>query len=749
MNKNIKKFLAFFIFFNFLTISTSSAKAETVFNVNSATDATDVSPGNGICETAPGNGICTLRAAIQETNALPGSDTIELPAGDYSLTLAGQNEDLSATGDLDIRGSLKIIGTGAELTKINGNLDRVFDIMTGAETTVELDKIQIRNGLINALGWQHGAGIRSSGNILKITNSIIRGNRITDSQYAPSYGGGIYASNNQLVITDSEISGNTVESMRWAGGAGIISTGNLIIEKSTVKDNYVQSGSTVDSGGIWIKSGTFLINDSTIYNNTATAGYGGGILQGVNASGTITNSLISYNNAGIGGGISSSGNLTITNTTITGNQARGGGAIYFSSNTYGNPPLLSIINSTIYNNYGSGYATEAIDSIYYSYSYGYSDQVKIVNSIISARTNRNCNQLLTSLGHNLSSDTSCGLTNQGDLQNQYLYPYLSYLQDNGGPTLTHALLQNSPAIDNANPTYCPPTDQRGIARPQGPQCDIGAYEAEPFNRPPIANAEADQTINEGQQVTFNGSGSTDPDGVSDIVSYGWDFGDGVSTSGQTVNHTYSDNGTYTAILTVTDSQGEFDTDTATITVNNVSPTAIFSLSPQTILQGNSSTASFGNQFDPSSIDTLAGFTYSYDCTNDGVFESVDSASPSFTCFYPFSGLYAARGRITDKDGGFTDYTASITVQTPSEAINDLVDLVQTYNLQQGISNSLDAKLDAALGALDDINQNNNQAAINSLQAFISAVEAQRGIKITNEQADALIAAAQAIISSIL
>ena len=82
---------------------------------------------------------------------------------------------------------------------------------------------------------------------------------------------------------------------------------------------------------------------------------------------------------------------------------------------------------------------------------------------------------------------------------------------------------------------------------------------------------------------------------------------------------------------------------------------------------------------------------------------------------------------------------------PAVQLGALVDLVVGLNLQQGIANSLDAKLDSALNALDDINENNDIAAINSLQAFINAVEAQRGNKITTEQADELIAAAQAII----
>jgi hypothetical protein len=85
------------------------------------------------------------------------------------------------------------------------------------------------------------------------------------------------------------------------------------------------------------------------------------------------------------------------------------------------------------------------------------------------------------------------------------------------------------------------------------------------------------------------------------------------------------------------------------------------------------------------------------------------------------------------------------VSDPVEKIQDLINLVASFNLQQGIDNSLDAKLDAALGALDDVNQNNDAAAINTLQAFINAVEAQRDNKITSEQADELITAAQAII----
>src|SRR5512140_2261398 len=80
----------------------------TTFTVNGATDAVDANLGDTVCETAPSNGICTLRAAIQESNALAGADTINLPPGIYTLTIPGVGEDVSAAGDLHITDDLTI-----------------------------------------------------------------------------------------------------------------------------------------------------------------------------------------------------------------------------------------------------------------------------------------------------------------------------------------------------------------------------------------------------------------------------------------------------------------------------------------------------------------------------------------------------------------------------------------------------------------------------------------------------------------
>jgi hypothetical protein len=102
------------------------------------------------------------------------------------------------------------------------------------------------------------------------------------------------------------------------------------------------------------------------------------------------------------------------------------------------------------------------------------------------------------------------------------------------------------------------------------------------------------------------------------------------------------------------------------------------------------------------------------------------------------------------DSGENNEGAAFVFQylTPAEATQDLIDTVKELNLQQGIENNLDVKLDAVLQALDDLNQHNDVAAVNALQAFINAVEAQRGKALTEAQADQLIDMAQAIISSL-
>ena len=134
------------------------------------------------------------------------------------------------------------------------------------------------------------------------------------------------------------------------------------------------------------------------------------------------------------------------------------------------------------------------------------------------------------------------------------------------------------------------------------------------NRPPVADAGPDQEVDEGEEVEFDGSGTTDPD-VGDVLTYEWNFGDGSPTeSGIDLvapTHTYADNGVYTVELTVTDDHSVEDTDEMTVTVLNVAPICIGSNNGP-IAEGSTATISISSVYDPGTADT---FTYYYDWDN--------------------------------------------------------------------------------------------------------------------------------------
>lgn len=139
---------------------------------------------------------------------------------------------------------------------------------------------------------------------------------------------------------------------------------------------------------------------------------------------------------------------------------------------------MEILNSTIANNIGPDWAPSAI----FLGEWGPVVPVlKLTNTVITGNHWYACEQFasgnpvsLISGGHNLVQDISCNPVASDLIIGDAL---IGPLSNNGGPTFTHALLPGSPAIDMADNALCPATDQRGVVRPQGPTCDIGAYEA--------------------------------------------------------------------------------------------------------------------------------------------------------------------------------------------------------------------------------------------------------------------------------
>ena len=260
---------------------------------------------------------------------------------------------------------------------------------------------------------------------------------------------------------------------------GILNNGSLTLDHVTLTENTMATNAGdfwQGGGGIYNGNGATLnLVDSSVTNNQA-GWSGGGVYSFFNTTTTIVRSTISGNVSNdVGGGIRSLGNMTITNTTISGNRSTGwhGGAIF---QTDGN---ITITNSTIANNIGPDWAPSTL--FIGQFGGSFVPTLTLTNSIITGNQWYACERFasgtaanVVSGGNNLIQDGSCSPV-ASDLigANAQLSP----LASNGGPTQTHALSSGSAAIDAANDTLCPATDQRGVTRPQGTQCDIGAYEA--------------------------------------------------------------------------------------------------------------------------------------------------------------------------------------------------------------------------------------------------------------------------------
>ncbi|MEZ4707889.1 MAG: choice-of-anchor Q domain-containing protein [Caldilineaceae bacterium] len=271
------------------------------FTVNSTDDGADFNPGDGVCETGVGNGICTLRAAIMETNALPGADEIVLPAGHYGITIGGVLEDFGAFGDLDIRDSLTINGVSAAETVVDGNgRDRVFHIVD-ENVSVVLNRLTIQHG---APPQQEGGGIWNLGS-LRITNALVFSNT------SSAAGGGISSTGTQLEIRDSTIMSNTSSAL----GGGIANVGERL---EIVNSSILSNTSQASGGGVYHGGNVLALQGVTVAGNRFMQN-GGGIYHG-GLSMTLQNCVIrdnellvpqpnasGYSGPGLGGGLFSSG----------------------------------------------------------------------------------------------------------------------------------------------------------------------------------------------------------------------------------------------------------------------------------------------------------------------------------------------------------------------------------------------------------------------------------------------------------
>lgn len=469
-----------------------------------------------------------------------------------------------------------------------------------------------------------GGGIFISGGSFTMTNCTVNANTTGDgaigvtggaSSGSGGSGGGVYlkVGSATLNITSSSISNNT--------------TGTSLVANSS------NSGSGGDGGGIAIDSGTSqttgsveVINSTISGNHTGNGtgfagqgGFGGGVINAGSGSATlISGTLISGNStggglnaaeAGVGGGVVNDNWLVMVNSTVSGNSTGTPGAGEPGAGIW-NASTLSLSNCTVaFNSSSASFGGAGI------HEFNSSAITNLRNSIVARNTNSgqpngpdlSPGMSYNSQGHNLigNGENASGISNgvNGDQVGTTaapLNPQLGALVNNGGPTLTHALLSNSPALDAGDncvtqAAHCGdatlprlPNDQRGsgfVRLADGPDVDstatvdIGAYETQPV----LANL-TDATVNEDKQliVSFDGgdistissvtAGSNNPSLVPNDAAH-LSVAINGSTGVVTIDPATNVNGTASITVTVNRTGGpENKTFVLTVTPVNDAPT---------------------------------------------------------------------------------------------------------------------------------------------------------------------------------
>jgi hypothetical protein len=465
-------------------------------------------------------------------------------AGDlrYCLTQAGDGDAIAfgVTGTIklvaalpDLTQNISIAGPGADLLTVSGNhVSRVFNIAAGAD--VAISGLTIADGTAPAANGG-GGGIYNAGT-LAVTDSTLSDNTTfsgggidnlgtltvtgsTISGNVASAGGAIASGRGTVVIMSSTLSGNFLFDLGYSFGGGIDNSGMMMVVNSTVSGNFGNTGGGIFNGGTLTVSnstlsgnlavfgggignlGTTTVTDSVLGDNSAAAN-GGGIINYGGGRLSITNSALSGNAAfivgagaidnytsstvtiasstlsgnvtgGAGGGIRNAGTLTVTNSTLSRNAADNGGGLLGTAGT------ATVTSSTLSGNFAAA-TGGGIDQTG-------SGRITLRNTLVAGNTapaSPDVDGSLDSHGHNLIGDGSGGLgyadTDLVGTADNPIDPLLGPLQDNGGPTLTMALLPGSPARTAGDPRGAPAWDQRGPGFPRvvDGAIDIGAYEVQ-------------------------------------------------------------------------------------------------------------------------------------------------------------------------------------------------------------------------------------------------------------------------------
>ncbi len=379
---------------------------------------------DGVCDAD-----CSLREAIVAANANPGIDYVTVPAGTYELTIPGFEEDLCATGDLDVTEGAFISGAGPGETVVDaswldnaGARDRaIHSIAPGGQ--VVLYGLTLTGGFPAGSG---GGALNGAGHLV-LSNVVVRDNR------AEIYGGGVASEGHALTVKDGSV---IADNLSFNGG-GIIGT-DVTVTDSTVSGNQANSGA-----GIYVSSGGAL---------------------------TVSGSTLAYNRVlELSGGavFASLAQVELINTTVVGNFAYNGAGFFAENGS------LTLDGVTFSGNGSASSTTVAVTS----------GDVSFTNTLISGWCSVYVSTSASNGGNLESPGNTCTLTHASDQVN-VADPMLGPLAPYGGPTRTLLPLAGSPAIGGGSNTACLTVDQRGEPRADG-ACDTGAVERQVADQDPL------------------------------------------------------------------------------------------------------------------------------------------------------------------------------------------------------------------------------------------------------------------------
>ena len=473
----------------------------------------------------------SLISSITTANTSTRGATVTLPRGcTYTLTAANNATD-GGTGLPVITGKVTITGNGATIARsaaAGTPAFRIFDVASSGSLT--LNAVVLANGLAN------------------------------DGQS----GGGAVNSHGTLAVSGSTFTGNQSPAATGVSGGAIASSAKLTIATSTFSDNLAQEG-----GGVFTE-GTASITTTTFSNNTATIFGGGGI---VSAAGTTTVSASTFiGNSGPGGGaIDNDATLIVSDSTLR--QYR------WEQRRWRDPELRQ--------RHGHQLDTVEQQSQYGADLHNYGTSTLSVRSSIVANgvSGSNCSGApIVDAGYNMDTGSSCGFSSAGPSMSN-TQPQLEALASNGGSTQTMALPAASAAV-NAIPatvTGCMgSTDQRGVVRPQGPGCDIGAYEVVSSGggiTPPTTPTGLHATSVTASAVTLSWNQSTERFG-SGVTGYTvYRNGSAIGSTGGPAATSFTDTTVapatvYSYAVDAFDGGGRHSARSATITVTTSAPSGI-------------------------------------------------------------------------------------------------------------------------------------------------------------------------------